>query len=115
MDTKTINKFKKILEEKRKELLEDLVEETESLKNLHENGVNLVEQYDIVSSNIETVLQESLEKSDLNLLRQIDSAIERIDEGTYGNCADCGIDISVDRLHFIPYTSYCRECAKKKR
>jgi DnaK suppressor protein len=47
------------------------------------------------------------------LLEQIVRALDRIDSGTYGRCQECGQDIATERLHAIPYTPYCVECARK--
>lgn len=43
-------------------------------------------------------------------LIQIKRALERIDNGEYGICQECGRKIPPGRLKAIPYTSYCVEC-----
>jgi DnaK suppressor protein len=48
-------------------------------------------------------------------LSQIDSAIERIDGGTYGLCATCGTEIPEGRLDARPYSTQCVACASKVR
>lgn len=45
-------------------------------------------------------------------LRMIDAALVRIDVGDYGNCAKCGTTISEERLDLLPFTPFCRDCAK---
>lgn len=54
---------------------------------------------------------EALGAHDLTELRQIDAALDRISEGTYGECAKCGDAISAERLHAVPATPLCRNCA----
>lgn len=44
-------------------------------------------------------------------LRQIDAALQRIADGTYGMCAKCGSDIDGARLATLPATPFCRTCA----
>ncbi len=44
-------------------------------------------------------------------LLQIKAALERIESGSYGNCARCGDQISQDRLDLLPATPFCRDCA----
>jgi DnaK suppressor protein len=44
------------------------------------------------------------------LLKKIDEAIERIDNGTFGICDDCGNEIDVKRLDARPVTTMCIEC-----
>ncbi|MEM9410498.1 MAG: TraR/DksA family transcriptional regulator [Planctomycetota bacterium] len=46
-------------------------------------------------------------------LAQIESALERIEDGTYGFCTECGSKIPKMRLNAIPYTPYCVKCAAK--
>jgi len=45
-------------------------------------------------------------------ITQITHALERIEEGSYGECEDCGGMISEQRLEVVPYTSQCIECAE---
>ena len=46
-------------------------------------------------------------------IEQINSAIQRIDIGTYGMCTACGDPISIERLEALPYTANCLDCAKE--
>ena len=42
----------------------------------------------------------------------VHAALERIEEGTYGSCQQCGGEISEQRLEAIPYATHCFACAK---
>jgi len=44
-------------------------------------------------------------------LKDIDAALSRLDEGTYGVCVTCGKPISEERLEFLPVTTVCTEHA----
>ncbi len=44
----------------------------------------------------------------------IDEALSRLDEGTYGICADCGVDISEKRLVAVPFAKLCVECQSQQ-
>jgi len=46
-------------------------------------------------------------------LDQIDAALQRIEEGTYGRCASCGNEIGQDRLAAMPTAAKCISCASK--
>lgn len=46
-------------------------------------------------------------------IRMINAALDRIEGGTYGECARCGEDISEARLDVLPYTPICKTCATK--
>lgn len=44
----------------------------------------------------------------------IDEALTRLDEGTYGVCAECGVDISEKRLVAVPFAKLCVECQSQQ-
>lgn len=45
-------------------------------------------------------------------LASIDAAERRLDDGSYGICADCGNEIAVERLEALPATPSCVDCAR---
>jgi len=45
-----------------------------------------------------------------DLLAQVDTALVRLDEGTYGICARCSREIAPERLDALPYAIYCITC-----
>ena len=47
------------------------------------------------------------------VLAQIDTALKRIDEGTYGTCARCGKEIAPERLEAYPWASLCIDCKRE--
>jgi RNA polymerase-binding protein DksA len=47
------------------------------------------------------------------VLAAIDSALKRIDEGTYGTCVSCGDQIRYERLEATPWVSLCIDCKRK--
>lgn len=52
----------------------------------------------------------SLRENAMINVSDIDSALERINDGTYGACEVCGRDIPLERLEAVPSTSKCRDC-----
>jgi len=48
-------------------------------------------------------------------LAEVEHAIEKLDEGTYGVCEDCGKEIPATRLDAMPSSRYCIDCAGKVR
>jgi DnaK suppressor protein len=48
-----------------------------------------------------------------SMLDEIDAALERVEDGTYGSCADCGEDIGAERLEFRPESILCVTCKAK--
>jgi RNA polymerase-binding transcription factor DksA len=62
----------------------------------------------------ETVNREvdyTLEANSGNVLREIDAALKRIEEGTFGSCSTCGRPIEPERLEHLPWTTLCAQDA----
>ncbi|MBE1297110.1 TraR/DksA family transcriptional regulator [Phycobacter azelaicus] len=55
---------------------------------------------------------ERLGQAELDELRQIDAALGRLEDGSYGYCQICGEAISSERLDLIPATPFCKKCAR---
>lgn len=54
---------------------------------------------------------EGLERSSIQEIEHIRSALQRIEDGTYGECARCGEEIAEKRLEAVPYATTCIKCA----
>lgn len=55
-------------------------------------------------------LNFSLSDGERNLLMLIEEAFNRLREGTYGTCTNCGATIGEKRLAAVPWTPYCIDC-----
>ena len=51
---------------------------------------------------------------ELHLIKKIQSALQRIDDGSYGICDECGEDISISRLKARPVTRLCIKCKEQQ-
>ena len=68
---------------------------------------------DIGSDNFEQEFTLSLMQSEGGTLEQIESALERIEDGEYGQCEECGARIPKTRLNALPYATMCVKCASR--
>lgn len=68
---------------------------------------------DIGSDNFEQEFTLRLLEADEATLQLVELALERIEDGVYGQCMECGNKIPKMRLNAIPYTPYCVKCAEK--
>ena len=73
-----------------------------------------VHMADMSADTYERELAMNIASSEQEVLYQIDDALKRIDEGTYGVCQQCGKPIVMSRLRAVPYTSMCIECQRSK-
>src|SRR5262245_45101039 len=69
---------------------------------------------DIGSDNYEQEFTLSLMESEEDTLDAIETALERIEDGVYGECEECNVKIPKTRLQAIPYTSLCVKCAGRQ-
>jgi DnaK suppressor protein len=112
MKKKLTQRQKRILEIKKnllKQKQQILEEAGIMLSNLPSNS-NLSEIGDIASAEIDRNFLLRLRDRERKLLKKIEKAIEKIDNGTYGICEICGAEIPIERLEARPVTDLCIEC-----
>ena len=68
---------------------------------------------DTASETYEREFDEGLEEDAQDQLRDVEAALQRIEDGTYGTCSACGKQIPVERLEAVPWTTLCIEDARK--
>lgn len=88
-------------------VVESIVEDSSSQGNLSNAPVHLA---DVAEEGI--VAEVQMLETENNLLREIDAALARIDDGTYGTCQNCGKEIEAARLDALPHVALCIECAE---
>ncbi|MEX2549641.1 MAG: TraR/DksA C4-type zinc finger protein [Nitriliruptoraceae bacterium] len=103
------------LEAERAQLLEQVVElDAEAdVNNWREGGFD-DDPADAGSASFERETAQSLSNHARGILIQIDDALRRIDNGTYGICERCGEKIELERLEAIPYATLCMTCKRRE-
>jgi DnaK suppressor protein len=69
---------------------------------------------DLASDNVEQSVAAELLGTGAGALQQIDAALKRLEEGTYGQCAECRKEIPAARLEALPYATLCVQCAARQ-
>lgn len=108
MDKDRLETFKKKLLEERMDLLAELQRVSNGEKNKDRSGaMDPVDQADAsYSADYSLAWTEKVNRQ----IREIDEALERIKEGTYGICQNCGEDIPEGRLEVRPKAKFCAQC-----
>jgi DnaK suppressor protein len=70
---------------------------------------------DMATETIDREIDYTLEENSGNVLREIEAALERIDNGSYGLCAGCGKPIEPERLEYLPWATQCADDARGGR
>lgn len=119
MEKKELEQFKKILLEKRNELLEGLGqlkerEVSSTLKDASgENSAYSFHMADVGTDNMEREKAFFFATREGKYLSHIEQALERIENGTYGICIDCQKPIPKERLMAVPTATRCVPCKEK--
>mgnify|MGYP001168323861 CR=1 FL=1 len=114
-----IKRFKEILLTKRQQLIGDMDHLTEgALKPRSESSGDLssmpIHMADIGSDNFEQEFSLGLMQNSRNIVKEIDEALKRIENGTYGICEGTGKPISKARLKLKPWAKYSIEYLNQK-
>ena len=113
---KDLNQYRKLLLEKRQEIIGDVESlQTEAKNN---NGGNLshmpVHMADVGSDNYEQEFTLGLVESERKLLGEINEALARMENRTYGVCLERGVPIGRPRLDAKPWAKYCIEAVRER-
>ena len=111
MRSTNLNKYKDLLEKKKDELIAAPPVRTPA----SEPGSKSGDWIDQSSQESDLHVRLALKQTDAKLLRAIEEAIHRIDQGTYGTCMECENDIAPARLEAVPWTRVCIDCKAKQQ
>ena len=102
-------------------LLEERQRVADAIEYLHdENSTSQDEEVpetgdaDTATVTFDREMEATLEENSSHVLAEIDAALVRIDDGTYGTCRSCGNAISKERLEAMPYAVLCIDCRRRE-
>jgi RNA polymerase-binding protein DksA len=112
VDKEKLNQYKETLNQMRNQVVSQLKEEKrrESLRETsgeHSYSFHIADQGSDCNEHEKTYLIASLEG---DILDELDEALDRIDEGSFGKCVFCGNEINEKRLDALPYAKLCLPC-----
>jgi DnaK suppressor protein len=73
-----------------------------------------MDTYDLASEERDREINFILSDRERVKIKQVDDALDRLDEGTYGVCESCGLEIAEERLQAMPFTRLCRDCQQEQ-
>ena len=114
MSPQKLNHFRSLLTELHERVggevnyvVESIHEDVDMNANLSSAPVHLA---DIASEAVDADVQ--VLNTERSILEQINAALTRVNDGSYGRCTSCERPIAEERLDALPYTSLCRDCAE---
>jgi DnaK suppressor protein len=102
--------YEDALRQKQNQLLDSYQRDKAAGNALPDDGIQ--DLADKAASAYSKELNFSLSDAERGVLMQIEEAFNRIKEGTYGICTNCGATIGDKRLQAVPWTPFCIDCAE---
>ncbi len=88
--------------------------ETELRAEREANKDEGMDTYDLASEERDREINFILSDRERIKIQQIDDALERLEESTYGVCESCGLEIAEERLLAMPFTRLCHDCQQEQ-
>src|SRR6266481_6990242 len=111
MDKKKLDTFKKRLEERQQALRRTVSRTEEDGRIADQDPAQDIADRAASSYTKEFLFSQS--SNERQLLAMVETALQRIREGQFGECVNCGNEINAKRLEAVPWTRYCIECQEK--
>lgn len=107
------NELKKMLEDRRRELMNEVQGRMRDVRDT-EKERDVLDQGESSEVDIQEDIEFALIQMKSETLNKIDAALRRLDEGTYGDCFECGEEISEARLRALPFAVRCKDCEEAR-
>ena len=111
LDKKTLQRLKRALLKEREEIIGEVKQIHESSKEMGQDGIQDIGDEAANIYNKQILL--SLSENERVRLQEVDEALDRMENGTYGICEECGGPIGLKRLEVRPIAIYCVPCKTK--
>ncbi len=107
MNEKQSEHFMQILQNWKGELMQEV---DRTVSHMKDEASNFPDPADRATQEEEFSLELRTRDRERKLIKKIDSMMERIEQGEYGFCDACGVDIGIKRLEARPTATLCIDC-----
>jgi DnaK suppressor protein len=106
--------LKTMLEDRRRELMNDVQGRMRDVRADGNKDREVLDQGESSEVDIQEDIEFALIQMKSETLNKIDAALRRLDDGTYGDCFECGDEISEARLRALPFAVRCKDCEEAR-
>jgi DnaK suppressor protein len=106
--------LKRILEDRRREILSEVQEKMRDVRAVGASGEGVLDDAESSEADIQDDIELALIQMKSETLHKIEEALARLDEKTYGYCFECGDEISERRLRALPFAVRCKDCEEAR-
>jgi DnaK suppressor protein len=112
--TNRYNELKKMLENRRRELVAEVQGRMRDVRTENGKEREVMDQGESSEVDIQEDIELALIQMKSETLNKIQAALRRLDEGSYGDCFECGDEIAEARLRALPFAVRCKECEEAR-
>jgi len=115
-----LSAFKKLILKKKEDIIDHIREiSEETVKKSQKDASGDISSYtyhmaDVATDNYDREFSMGRVSEDREFLFELDDALKRIEDGSFGICEDCGALVSKTRLKAVPSARLCIKCQEKK-
>ncbi|NIR28824.1 MAG: RNA polymerase-binding protein DksA [Gammaproteobacteria bacterium] len=107
MNPQQVEHFRNILQMWKKQLMEEV---DRTLHHMQDDAANFPDPNDRATQESEFTLELRTRDRERKLIKKIDEALIQLDNGDYGFCETCGVEIGIRRLEARPTATLCIDC-----
>jgi DnaK suppressor protein len=112
--TSRYNELKQMLEDRRRALMTEVQGRIRDVRADGNKDREVLDQGESSEVDIQEDIEFALIQMKSETLNKINEALRRLDEGTYGNCFECGDEIAEARLRALPFAVRCKDCEEAR-
>ena len=112
--TERYAELKRILEDRRREILSEVQEKMRDVRAGGTSSEGVLDAAETSEADIQDEIELALIQMKSETLHKIEEALKRLDEHSYGNCFECGDEISERRLRALPFAVRCKDCEEAR-
>ena len=108
------NDLRKMLEDRRRELMNSVHDKIRDARAEGAKDREVLDQGESSEVDIQEDIEFALIQMKSETLNKVNEALRRLEEGTYGNCFECGEEIAEARLRALPFAVRCKDCEEAR-
>ena len=112
--TSRYNELRKMLENRRRELVTEVQGRIRDVRAEGNKERDVLDQGESSEVDIQEDIEFALIQMKSETLNKIDAALRRLEDGSYGDCFECGEEISEARLRALPFAVRCKDCEEAR-
>ena len=120
LNKKDLAEYQKLITKRKNEILDSISRISEdTLKKSQKDASGDISGYtfhmaDVATDNYDREFSLGLASNDRQFLYELEDALKRIEEGTFGICEECKASLTKARLKALPYARLCLHCQQKR-